>query len=128
LCLGGGNLKLIRDIQDLRTLRDGDSGIPTVSNYPLIDKLLFREKKFGLQMTIASSHAGGETKLQEILNALDIQNEQDFSIVFIVPKDNLERFVFPTNLGNVSLYLTTSLPSTKKVIGKSVKKRRRGPA
>jgi hypothetical protein len=128
LCLGGGNLKLIRDIQDLRTLRDGDSGIPTVSNYPLIDKLLFREKKFGLQMTIASSHAGGETKLQEILNALDIQNEQDFSIVFIVPKDNLERFVFPTNLGNVSLYLTTSLPSTKKVIGKSVKKRRRGTA
>jgi len=122
LCLGGGNLKLIRNIQDLRTLRDGDSGIPTVSNYPLIDKLLFREKKFGLQMTTGRSHIGSETKLQDILKALDIQNEQDFSIVFIVPRDSLERFVFPTNLGKVSLYLTTSLPSTKTVIGKNVKK------
>ena len=95
-------------------------------NYPLIDKLLFRDKKFGLQMTTALSHVGGETKLQEILNALDIENEQEFTIVFIVPQDHLERFVFPTNLGNVSLYLTTSLPSTKTVIEKSVKKRKQG--
>lgn len=121
---GGGNPMLIRNIEDLRTLRDGDSGTPTVSNYPIIDKVLYRSKKFGLQMTSTLKHISGVAKLPNMLNALGIQNEQDFSIIFVVPVDHLACFVFPTNLGDVSMYLTTSRPSTKVVIEKEVKKRR----
>ena len=123
--LGGGNPMLIRNIEDLRTLCDGDSGIPTVSNYPIIDKVLYRSKKFGLQMTNALEHISGVAKLPNMLNALGIQNEQDFSIIFVVPEDHLACFVFPTNLGGVSMYLTTSRPGTKGVIEKEVKKRRK---
>jgi len=63
---------LIRNIEDLRTLCDGDSGIPTVSNYPIIDKVLYRSKKFGLQMTNALKHISSVAKLPNMLNALGI--------------------------------------------------------
>lgn len=115
---------LIRNIEDLKTLRDGDSGIPTVSNYPIIDKVLCRGKKFGLQMTNALKHISGVAKLPDMLHNLGIQNEEDFSIIVVVPLDRLAGFVFPTNLGGVSLYLTTSRPGTKDAIENEVKKRR----
>ena len=124
LHLGGGNPKLIRNIEDLRSLRDGDCGTPTVANYAIIDRALFRTKKFGLQMTNGLTHVCGVTKLPDMLAAFDIKNAEDFSIVFVVPEDHLAQFVFPTNLGNVSLYLTTSHPCIEEVIDKEVKKRR----
>lgn len=125
LHLGGGNPKLIRSIEDLRSLRDGDCGIPTVSNFAIIDRALFRTRPIGLQMTHSLKHVGGVTKLRDMLDAFDIQNEEDFSIVFVVPEDHLERFVFPTNLGNVSLYVTTCRPSSESVFKKLVSKKRR---
>ena len=124
LHLGGGNQKLIRNIKDLRLLRDGDCGLPTVSNYAIIDRALFRTKKFGLQMTNGLTHVSCVTKLPDMLAAFDIHNEEDFSIIFVVPITHLAQFVFPTNLGNVSLYLTTFCPSSKDVIDKEVKNRR----
>lgn len=127
LCLGGGNLKLIRNIKDLELLQDGDCGIPTVSNFPIIDRALFRTTKFGLQMTTGFTHVCGVKNLPAMLTAFKVQNQEDFSIVFVVPKDNLGQFVFPTNLGNVSLYLTTSHPCSEDVIKEKCRNRLASP-
>lgn len=126
LCLGGGNLKLIHTIQDLSELEEGECGMPTVPNFAIVDKVLIRgRKKYGIQMTNGLTHNSRVSKLPEMLNALKIKHEKDFFIVFVVPEQHLSKFIFPTNLGKVSLFLTASTPCSTTVITNEIKKRKK---
>jgi len=103
LALGNRRKKLIRNIGDIGNIHDGDYGLPTICNFPILDAIL--PPNIGLQMTIGSSHRGSVRRLPEILAMLNL-SAADFTIVFIVPEDVLAHFNFPRNLGEVNLYVT----------------------
>ena len=103
LPLGKRRKVLIRNVEDIATLRDGDYGLPTISNFPLVDAVL--PSAFSLQMTTSKRHDVSNSNLTGILNALHIK-ASNFSLVFVVPQDIISAFKFPENLGAVNMFVT----------------------
>lgn len=103
LDFGSRSTFLIRDEDDIKSLRSDSYGLPTVSNFPLVDALMLPD--IGIQMTISKSHDVSVNSLPKILKILGI-DESAFKMVFVVPKEGLPAFNFPKNLGAVQMYLT----------------------
>ena len=121
LPLGKRRKVLIRNVEDIASLREGDYGLPTISNFPLVDAIL--PPAFSLQMTTSKRHEVSNTNLTGILDALQI-NASDFSLVFVVPEDILSVFKFPENLGTVTMYVTIPQTVTKKALSQLCRKRK----
>jgi hypothetical protein len=103
LILGNRRKVLIRNVEDIKSLKEDDYGLPTICNFPIIDAVL--PPDMGLQMTISDTHEGSNLGLSAILSVLKIP-ATDFTLVFVVPEDVLSRFSFPRNLDGVKMYVT----------------------
>ena len=66
-------------------------------------------------MTIADRHQSSVLKLPEMLTALNV-TARNFTIVFVVPDDHVNAFSFPTNLGDVQMYLTVPHPCAEEAM------------
>lgn len=89
-----------------------DYGLPTICNFPIIDAVL--PPYTGLQMTTSASHEVSATYLESMLTNLEIKSEE-FNVVFVVPDEILTSFKFPSNLGNVNMFVTVSKAMTETV-------------
>ena len=81
LDFGSRSTFLIRDEDDIKSLRSDSYGLPTVSNFPLVDALMLPD--IGIQMTISKSHDVSVNSLPKILKILGI-DESAFKMVFVV--------------------------------------------
>ena len=81
--------RMIRKISDLALLRNGEYGMPSVTNFPLIDAAV--GPNFVFQVTISKSYAKAEQniKLDEIRSAL---NSQTLIFVFVLETANYSKF------------------------------------
>lgn len=102
--------KLIRNVNDIPSLKNGDYGLPTICNFPIVDAVL--PPALGLQMTTSKRHGGSVLQLRDILKALKIR-ASEFTIVYVVPEHILPDFTFPATLGNVNMYVTTPRACSK---------------
>ena len=105
LPLGSRQKVFVRTIADLQSLVKGQYGFPTICNFPLVDAILAPD--IALNMTIGKSHRGAISKLNDITNALGIASNQ-LKMVFVVPKDSIKTFIFPKDLGDTQVFLTTA--------------------
>ena len=87
---------LIRKIDDIKELKTGDYGLPSVPNFPLVDAVI--KPDICLQMTTSSkSHKGAVARLQDIAAALRISTK-DIKMVFVVRREALATFQYDTLL------------------------------
>jgi len=105
LPLGSRQKVFVRKIEDIKCLKEGQYGFPTICNFPLVDAILAPD--IALNMTIGKSHRGAISKLKEITSALRIASNQ-LKMVFVVPKDSIRAFIFPKDLGDTQVFLTTA--------------------
>ena len=121
LPLGGRQKVFLRKIEDLESLEEGQYGFPTICNFPLVDAILAPD--IALNMTIGKSHRGAISKLKEITSALRIASNQ-LKIVFVVPKDSISAFIFPKDLGDTQVFLTTADEITENALRNLRRKRK----
>jgi len=107
LQLGNRRKKLIRNVNDIASLCNGDYGLPTSCNFPILDAVL--PPNIGLQMTSSRKHECSVRRLPDILQILNIR-AVEFIVVFIVSEEKLAHFSFPRNLGEVKMYVTVPTP------------------
>jgi hypothetical protein len=108
---------LIRTISDIRLLKKGDYGLPTTSNFPLIDAII---DNVLIQFTVSSSHKGATDKLDDIL--VEMENNKNFVLsttsskkvkkskpimLFVVPEGKVCTFNKVSSLKNIKQCLTT---------------------
>lgn len=103
--LGGHRKVLIRNIDDIKSLKKGDYGLPTVCNFPLIDSIIL--PSVVTNMTIGNTHHGAVGKVNEIVKCMKIEASR-LMMVFVVPDDQVAVFKFPTDLGQMKMYVTVS--------------------
>jgi hypothetical protein len=115
LALGQQNKVLIRNVADIEHLKDGDYGLPTVCNFPLVDAVI--KPDIVLQMTIGDRRERAIHRAGEIADAMGISTSQ-MKMVFVVPIDHIETFSFPPGLAemNVPMYLTSGEHVSKAVL------------
>jgi hypothetical protein len=121
LHLGMRSVKQLRNVNDIENLTKDDYGLPTICNFPLIDAVL--PPYTGLQMTTSTSHQVSAKSLPSILEQLNIVSGQ-FQVVFVVPDDILASFSFPSDLGNVKMFVTVPKAMTKNALETLTKKRK----
>lgn len=104
VALGNRRKVLIRNVADIAELKVGDRGVPTTCNFPFIDEVI--PPNLGVQFTTGCTHDVPNTSAPQIIEALGLKNEADFTVVFVVPQDVLPLFRFPTNLGAIKMCVT----------------------
>jgi hypothetical protein len=122
LSLGTRIVKRIRNVDDIENLTEGDYGLPTICNFPIIDAVLLPDT--GLQMTISTSHEVSVKSLPSILAKLHIEREQ-FKVVFVVPDEILPSFTFPSGLEDVKMFVTVPKAKTETAFETLVKNKKR---
>lgn len=88
-------------MDDYAQLREGEHGVPTVSNIDTINEMLCRgNKKFAYRITNRNMLEKGEVsaKLKDELSALSSASEGKLAIIFVVPQERISEFTFPTIL------------------------------
>jgi hypothetical protein len=101
---------IIRTIADISQLKDGDYGMSSVPNFPLIDSAI--KPNILLNMTISKTHNGATTRLPDIATSIN-KPINDLYMVFVVPQENLNSFSHVASLIGIQQYVTSSLPTTK---------------
>jgi len=92
--------RLIRNIDDIKELKDGEYGLPTISNFPLVDAII--KPKYLLQMTISNSHdTKSKYRMRDILKSL---GQPTGKMIFILEQKNFNSFKPVTGLGDVNQY------------------------
>ena len=94
---------LIRNIEDINHLENGDIGVPVVGNFPLIDFVIKNPPTF-LQMTISTKHSGAENKLGDIRRALG-NPKANHKMVFVTPHTNLTTFQWCKNMADIQQFV-----------------------
>jgi hypothetical protein len=127
LKLPGKNPKLrkvlIRNIEDIKHLKNGDIGVPVVGNFPLIDFVIKKPPTF-LQMTISTKHSGAENKLGDIQDALG-NPKANHKMVFVTPHTNLTTFQRCKNMPDIQQFVMChEAAASSDAIGPPCKKRK----
>jgi hypothetical protein len=94
LQLGGKRKVLIRSIEDIKSLKVGDYGLPCCTNFPLVDAVILPNTV--LRMTMCGKHGVAPSKLDEIAAALGVAID-NLNMVYVVPSDEVKSFVFSSN-------------------------------
>jgi hypothetical protein len=84
----------IRSIEDIRHLKKGDYGLPIIPNFPLVDAVI--PPNIVLQMTTSQQHKGSVDALESIAASLEVPIDK-LNMVYIVPADKVESFIFSSN-------------------------------
>ena len=83
-----------------RELQDGEYGLPTVANFPVVDAII--KPDILLQMTISDSHETKSIdKLYEILEAMKIETAK---MIFVVSAVHFEKFRYASTMTIVAQY------------------------
>jgi hypothetical protein len=115
---------LIRKIEDIKQLKNGDIGVPVVGNFPLIDFVIKKPPTF-LQMTISTKHSGAETKLTAIQKALGGQTKSH-KMVFVTPHTNVMIFSRCKNMNIKQFVMCDDLTASSDVLGGPPRKKSKG--
>jgi hypothetical protein len=115
-------IMLIRCVGDIGTLNQGFYGLPTISNFPLIDAVI--QPNILLQFTVSpDKHKGASNKLNEIRSHLNEKNFSKHMMVFIIPYENRDSFKFQQDLSDIKQYITFDDPvSNLSTLGPTKKK------
>ena len=120
----------IRCIDDIGKLKSGDYGLPTISNFPLIDSVIHPD--ILIQFTTSDRHEGATNKLTDILEQLHMVQSRGKrekpKMIFMVPRDKVNTFKFVAGLPGVEQFVTTyELAASNEAsgIGQSPNKRRK---
>ena len=97
---------LIRSIDDIATLKIGDYGLPTTSNFSLIDGVM---NNILINYTIAEKHTGAVGKLDKIKSKIDEQPRRrqymNYYLLFVVPSEVVSKFTkINTNAKSIKEY------------------------
>ena len=79
---------LIRTIEDIAQLKKGEYGLPTISNFPLIDAIY---NNILINYTIADKHSCAVDKLSEIKSKI-VGQYASYYLLFVVPTDVISIF------------------------------------
>jgi hypothetical protein len=104
MALGDKRNVLIRTTDDIKRLQPGERGVPTICNSPLVDEVI--PPDIGVQFTTSRTHTVSATSAQSIIDALGLSTQVEFTVVFVVPREVLPEFVFPSNLGQIRMCVT----------------------
>ena len=108
--------KLIRSIRDIYELEDGEYGLPTVTNFPVVDAII--KPDILLQMTISDSHeTRSSDKLFDILKVMGIKTGK---MIFVLCALNVEKFKYANTMEVVAQY--KMLPDLTSINGKFTEK------
>jgi hypothetical protein len=121
LALGNKVKVLIRGVADVGQLQAGDRGVPTICNFPFVDEVI--PPNIGVRITTGLTQIVTDTSAS-ILQGLGITAEQ-FTVVFVVPRENLPHFQFP-DLGQIRVCATIPEAITVTAFQALCKKRKRG--
>jgi hypothetical protein len=95
---------LIRNISDVAELLVGHYGLPTFSNFPLVDAVIQPDTL--IQFTVSpEKHKGAVDRLDDIRNQLSASRDQH-RIVFVIPAFNKDSFKYQENLSSIRQYVT----------------------
>jgi hypothetical protein len=119
---------LIRTIEDITTLRDGDYGLPTIPNFPLVDAII--PPNILVQMTTSKNHVGAINKLNDIAEKLK-KPINELIMIFITTKESINQFLYVEELPDeLQQFVTLSSPTTKSAMeslsGKGENKKNKG--
>jgi hypothetical protein len=97
-------IMLIRSISDVAELLVGHYGLPTFSNFPLVDAVIQPDTL--IQFTVSpEKHKGAVDRLDDIRNQLSASRDQH-RIVFVIPAFNKDSFKYQENLSSIRQYVT----------------------
>lgn len=112
VALGNRHKVLIRNVADIANLQVGDRGVPTTCNFPFVDEVI--PPNLGVQFTTGRTHKVPNTSGPQIIQALGLASWAEFMVVFVVPRNVLPLFRFPTNLGAMKMSVTVPEVTTDK--------------
>lgn len=78
----------IREVKDIAPFQQGDYLKPSISNFPLVDSILYPDKWF--QMTVSQKHPVSHVLAKKILD--QIPGDVHVSLYFVVPPDVYDDF------------------------------------
>ena len=110
---------LIRSIDDIKSLQDGEYGLPTVCNFPLsiINSIIYPNIIINMTISTTTNNYYYQYSLVEqikiIAEYMKLKNTSEMKIIFMVSEEEVEAFQFPTDLGAVEMYLTVPYSITK---------------
>jgi len=93
LCLPIKRVVRIRSVSDIERLKEGDYGLPTVSNFPFLDAVM--KPHYLFQDTIAKDRHPSVAKVPEILKALKkhtTDSSGSFVLINTLATDNFDNF------------------------------------
>jgi hypothetical protein len=123
MALGDKRNVLIRSIDDIKTLQPGERGIPTICNFLLVGEVI--PPDIGVRFTTSHTHTVPATSAQPVIDALGLSTQAKFTVVFVVPREVLPDFVFPSNLGQIRMCVTIPEAVTDEEFKRLRKKRKR---
>ena len=93
----------IRSIDDIKQLKDGEVGVPTICNFPLVDFVL--KPNWFLQMTEAETkHSGAVGKLGELRNALGGDHKKHKMLFVLNNTKNYAGFKYDNEMSSILQY------------------------
>ena len=121
---------LIRTIDDIAKLKTNEYGLPTISNFPLVDAIY---NNILINYTIAEHHSGAVNQLSDIKDKINAEN---YYLLFVVPIDIISKFKminintkgikpYKTHFANVYQCLTTDDKPASEDIFNSINPKRK---
>jgi DNA polymerase III delta prime subunit len=101
-----GPIRLIRTIENIGELEEGEYGLPVISNFALIDAVI--QPNTLINFTISNTHKGAVGSLDSILEQL--QDPDNARIVIVTKRTNLDSFRYMNELSKIRQYVTTYEP------------------
>jgi hypothetical protein len=123
--LGNKRKVLIRTMADVAQLQEGERGVPTMCDLLFVDEII--APNIGVTFTTSNTlDRFPFLSAQPTLEALGLEADAAaFTVVFVVPRAVLPKFVFPTNLSKIQMCVTVAEAITDAAFKKLCKKRKR---
>ncbi len=101
-------VEIFRAIADISSLSFGWYAIPVTGNFPCIDSIV--PPNILLQFTTALTHKGNEETMNSIRANLSETNRAKHVLIFVIPKENLEKFQRQEGYGDIKQYKVAFSP------------------
>jgi hypothetical protein len=96
-------LKRFHSIEDIKSLNDGEYGLPYSSTFPLVDAVIQPDTL--VQFTSSSKHDGAKNRLSEIRSMLHEKKKEKHRMIFVV--NNIEDFNKVDGLDDIRQFKTS---------------------
>lgn len=105
------SVKHIRSIEDLGSLKVGEYGLPTITNFPFGDAFvkLQNGRVVIIQATIKTKHEGAISKLKKITKAMKVENNNTV-LLTMVPVEQIPSFSYQKSVNMIKQLISTSAP------------------